>query len=261
MKCAAVAIVSMAVFAACSAERDPVVVVARIDGDPVHYREFDDFVRDNLGEGPDTLSGKVLAALFEEFIDELCLRRLAVEAGYPSAGPGTYGNAEELLASLPPPEVLEAEVVAYFNANRAEFQRPERLVLGQILLQGRKTADETLEEILDGVEFSEAGAGRSGVVFGGYQEGMTREDLPPAFAEQVFALEAGAVSPVIAAEYGFHLFHVLDRLPAEEPSLLEARASIVQRLAVVESGERLRTMVREARVRYNVELLPRNLPW
>ena len=259
-------IAAMAVLAAaCSTERDQLVVVARIDGQDVYYREFDDFVRNNLGEGPDALSGRVLTALFEEFIDELCLRRLAVEEGFGDsaelADQGTYRSVEQLLASLPPPEVSENEIVDYFEANRAEFRRPERLVLGQILLQDRKTADGTLEEILAGVEFSEAGAGRPGVVFSGYQEGITREDLPPAFTEKVFELEAGTVSPVMVADYGFHVFHVLERLPTEELSLSQARGSIVERLTRAKSDERLRTMVREAHVRYNVELLPRNLPW
>lgn len=266
MKSGVSVIVAMAVLAvACSTERDQVVVVARIDGDDVYYREFDDFVRNNLGEGPDALSGRVLAALFEEFVDELCLRRLAVEQGFGDtaelADQGTKGSAEQLLASLPPPEVSENEIVDYFETNREQFRRPERLVLGQILLQDRKTADDTLEEILAGVEFSEAGAGRPGVVFSGYQEGMTREDLPPAYAEKVFELDAGTVSPVMVADYGFHIFHVLERLPTEELSLFQARELIVQRLARARSDEYLRTMVREAHVRYNVELLPRNLPW
>lgn len=245
----------------CSAEHSDSVVVASIDGRPAYFSDFEAYVRKNVDKDPNELPAEVLAPMFETFIDELCLRQLAIDRGLgPSSAEGP-GAAEQLLASLPPAIVSEAEIRRYYETHGEDFLRPERVVLGQILVQNRQVADEVLQAIRAGADFASAGVGRPDVDFSGYQKEVAREDLPPAFAEQIFSLEAGSVSSVVAAEYGFHLFHVVDRLPGEELSLSQATEVIETKLRQRRTSETVRQMVREARIRYNVELFPRNLPF
>jgi hypothetical protein len=66
---------------------------------------------------------------------------------------------------------------------------------------------------------------------------------------------------VVEAEYGFHLFQVVERLPAAEVPLADARVEIGRRLRRERADARLAELVAEARRRYNVAVLERNLPF
>ena len=65
---------------------------------------------------------------------------------------------------------------------------------------------------------------------GGVQGELARSDLPPSYADLIFALKPGEVSPVVPAEYGFHLFQVIEREPAEVVPLAAARGEILAKL-------------------------------
>ena len=60
--------------------------------------------------------------------------------------------------------------------------------------------DDFFEELTGHVE------GLDGVSVVGPQGVLARGDLPERFADAVFALEEGAFSGVLKAEYGFHVF-------------------------------------------------------
>ncbi|HEX5760311.1 MAG TPA: hypothetical protein VF121_14075, partial [Thermoanaerobaculia bacterium] len=61
--------------------------------------------------------------------------------------------------------------------------------------------------------------------------------------------------------YGFHLFQVVERLPAAVVPLAAARPEIVRRLRRERADRRLRALVEEARGRYTVAVYERNLPF
>ena len=228
------------------------VAVVTVDGEVYEYSDFEAFVARNVAQDPNTLSDAVLSVLFEGFIDELCLLRLAEGGGQ---------DALELHSAAPPEPVSRAEAQAYFDSNPGRYDLPERVVLGQILLQDEETAYDIRERVVEGVPLDEVAEGVEGAVFSGYQRDVTRADLPSAFEETIFSLEVPGLSPVMAADYGFHLFEVRERLPAERPSFEEALPQIERELGGADARDRSRNMVAAARVRYNVELQPRNLPF
>ncbi len=136
--------------------------------------------------------------------------------------------------------------------------------LRQILVEDRVTAERARREIAAGADFGEVARRLSrdpGASAGGDQGELAREDLPPPFADIVFGLQPGEVSEVLAADYGFHLFQVSERLPAEVPPLESVAAEIRRVLAGRRADERLRTLVAEARNRYTVAVYDRNLPF
>ena len=63
------------------------------------------------------------------------------------------------------------------------------------------------------------------------------------------------------AEYGFHIFQVIDRRPAGVVPLEEAREEIAERLQQQRADRLLADLVREGRSQYNVEVHARNLPF
>jgi parvulin-like peptidyl-prolyl isomerase len=203
-------------------------------------------------------------------LDERLLARLAADRGLAraSAAPEPAGQErrviDALLADGLRQEPGAAEVARYYQAHREAFARPERVRLRQILTADRKAAEEARREIAAGTPFEEVsrrlsrGPRADG---GGYQGELARGDLPPSFADLIFALKPGEVSPVVPAEYGFHLFQVTAREPAEVVPLGAAREEILGRLRQQRADQLLRSLVQEARSHYNVRVYERNLPF
>ncbi len=246
----------------------PPDVAARVGDADVRYAEFERYVALNVGE-PDggVLGSDVLSELFDQFLDERLLERLAADRGLvrASAAPGQGRQAiDALLDRGLRQEPGEAEIARYYQEHRQDFARPERVRLRQLLTADRKAAEEARREIVAGTPFEEVarrlshGPRADG---GGVQGELARGDLPPSFADLIFSLKPGEVSPVVPAEYGFHLFQVTAREPAEVVPLAGARGEILGRLRQQRADQLLRSLVQEARSHYNVRVYERNLPF
>ncbi len=260
---------AMLLAAACQRVAPPPPdVAARVGDADVRYAEFERYVALNVGE-PDggVLGSDVLSELFDQFLDERLLERLAADRGLvrASAAPGQGRQAiDALLDRGLRQEPGEAETARYYQEHRQDFARPERVRLRQILTADRKAAEEARREIVGGTPFEEVarrlshGPRADG---GGVQGELARGDLPPSFADLIFSLKPGEVSPVVPAEYGFHLFQVTAREPAEVVPLAGARGEILGRLRQQRADQLLRSLVQEARSHYNVRVYERNLPF
>jgi parvulin-like peptidyl-prolyl isomerase len=245
----------------------PPDAVASLGDTEVRYAEFERYVDRNVGETGGVLGSDVLSELFDQFLDERLLERLAADRGLlrAAADPGQGRQAiDALLANDLKREPGEAEIARYYQEHRRDFARPERVRLRQILTADRKAAEEARREIAAGTPFEEVarrlsqGPRADG---GGYQGELARGDLPPSFADLIFALKPGEVSPVVPADYGFHLFQVTEREPAEVVPLAAARGEILGRLRQQRADQLLRSLVQEARSHYNVKVYERNLPF
>jgi peptidyl-prolyl cis-trans isomerase C len=284
---------------ACRREPPPAPdVVARIAGEPVPYARFEGYLARAVGDPEAVLASDVLSELFDQFLDEQLLARLAAERGLvraPRAGPpagdigklgGRLGDldaersrraVDALLAAdaadaadiagdtaAEPSAAPKADIERYYAAHRSEFTRPERVRLRQILVEDRATAERARHELAAGADFAEVARRLSrdpSAPRGGDQGVLARADLPPAFAETIFALRPGEVSRIFPADYGFHIFQVVERLPAEVTPLARAAGEIRARLRRERSDRRMAALVAECRSRYDVEVYERNLPF
>jgi hypothetical protein len=248
----------------------PPDAVASLGDDEVRYAEFERYVARSVGGGSGEGAGSglgsdVLSELFDQFLDERLLARLAADRGLVTAPAVDPRRAVDALLAdglrRPPGD---AEVALYYRQNPAEFARPERVRLRQILAGDRPTAERARREIVGGTPFEEVArrlAGGPRADSGGYQGELARGDLPPSFADLIFALRPGEVSPIVPAEYGFHLFQVVDHQPAQVVPLGAARGEILAHLRQRRADELLRSLVQTARGRYNVKVYERNLPF
>ncbi|HEX2254538.1 MAG TPA: peptidylprolyl isomerase [Thermoanaerobaculia bacterium] len=246
----------------------PADAAAEVAGSPVRWEEFEAYLERQLGDSGASLGSDVLSELFDQFLDERLLARLAAERGLVtgSGGPGAPQRAvERLLAEEAPEAPTAAEVAAFYEAHRQEFRRPERVRLRQILTEDRDAAERALSRVRSGAEFAAVAASSAGdpglAAAGGLQGELARDELPPAFATTIFALAPGEVSDVIQADYGFLVFQVVERLPAEVVPLVEAHGEIEATLRRQAADRRLAELVDEARRRYDVVVYERNLPF
>ena len=243
--------------------------VARIGETEVRYSELESYIAQTVGEGEagGVLASSVLSELFDQFLDEKLLERLAAERGLVT-GSGTASRPrhaiDALLADGLRQEPGPGEIAAYYRAHAAEFARPERVKVRQILTEDQATAEKALKAVAAGEPFEEVARRLSrdpSAASGGYQGELARADLPPAFADVIFNLQPGEVSRLVPADYGVHIFQVMDRQPAAVVPLEQARGEILGRLRQERADRLLRSLVQDARSRYNVAIYERNLPF
>ena len=238
-------------------------IVASIDRDEIPFAQFEEYLSRNSADPDAALGSDVLSALFDEFLNEELVMRLAVDEGLVDEGSGSR-EAAGALVGRQSSEISDSQIAAYYTEHRADFELPERVRLSQILVEERERAEEALEAVRAGTPFAEAARLFSqdpAAQRGGDQGVLARQDLPPAFAEAIFTLDAGEVSGLVEAEYGVHIFHVVERRPRELVTLADAEPEIRYRLQRRSAEALLEEVVARARERYNTLVFSRNLPF
>lgn len=239
--------------------------VARVGKNVVSYSDFEQYLESNVGLEIDTaLRSEVLSGLFDQFLDEVLLRELAIDQGKIGENEGGPRVTEALLEETLSAPVPRDEIERYFRAHAEDFARPERVRLRQVLASDRAVAERIARDLAAGsslaaVLANHRGSGESGV--SGSQDELSRDDLPQAYSDLIFRLEPGEVSEIVAADYGFHVFQVVERLPAQTVVLETAALEITDVLRRQKAENTLSELVDEARRRYNVEVFARNLPF
>lgn len=133
---------------------------------------------------------------------------------------------EKLFEKNHPREATEAASVDAGPAESAENDLVEEVRTLHIVV---KTADEAkrIQRMLgEGKRFSDVARRYSispDARVGGDLGFFRRGQMPKAFEEAVFALRVGATSGVVATDYGFHLFHLLERRSVRRGLAPEAR--------------------------------------
>lgn len=150
---------------------------------------------------------------------------------------------------------------------RDAYQRRygERLELAMILLPTEEEAREVERLLAQGAEFgrlarersrdplSAAACGRLGQV--------VRADLLPELQEPVFSLKVGEVSRPLLTRYGYHIFKVLERLPAQEVPLEEVRGELVREARQRKLAAERSALVSELLRRADIAVNERDHPW
>lgn len=246
----------------CGSPIPPPNRVAEIDDRAISYVAFETFLRSNSVEGAGVLGSDVLSSLLDQFLDEELLARLAFDSLGLSGEADAAMAIQSLLESAI--EVPDEESVAeFYEQNLRQFDLPERLHLRQLLFTDRVTAEQVRDSWSQGLAYD-------GVIerladdpaaHVGEEGAFSRRELPPVFADALFALGDGQISEVVPVDYGFHVFQVVRHLDAGVAPLEEVSLSIREEL-LRRRGERvLDQLVAEARERYNVQVFERNLPF
>lgn len=228
----------------------------------VTYADFEAWVEASTGDRTVALPAAALSGLFEQYLDQLLLEHRAreldlVDALHPER------SIRRLLERFPPEPVSDEAVRRHFLEHAAEYRRPERVRLRQILFESREQAEAAVAEIEAGAEFGEVVAERFPEVGerAGFLGELSREDLPKELVEPVFATPPGSVTGVLANQPGFHVFFVEDLLPAESVPIEAVEGEIRSRLETAARGAQLERLAAGARERYNLVLAAERLPF
>lgn len=253
-----------AAAAGCGAEPQSPDVLAVVAGEEVDYSVFSAYVEAETESSITALESEVLSRLLDQYLTERLLVRVAVDRGLVEPGTGHRQALTALLDAAPVAETPRAELLARYRSEQEGLTLPERVRVAQILTETRREAEEALAALEAGADFGEVARRHSSdpsAPYGGSQGALAREDLPEELADVIFALEPGEVSGIVAADYGFHVFLVTERLPGRVVPFEEAAPALAEALREERVDGWLRRVVEEARSRYTVRIYERNLPF
>ena len=255
---------SLALLGMACAPSPPADAIARVGDAPVLYPEFAGYVEAQTDSPPAALESTVLSHLLDQYLSEQLLVRLAAERGLVEPDAGHREALAALLEASPVAAPDRAALQARYQERAAEHRLPERVRLRQVLTETREAAEAARAEIVAGADFGQVARERSidpSAPYGGSQGVLAEDDLPEAFADLIFELEPGEVSEVVEADYGFHLFQVVERLPARTVPFDEAVPALAEALREETERESLARLVETARSRYTVRIYGPNLPF
>lgn len=128
-------------------------------------------------------------------------------------------------------EPADAEIKAYYEANKKDWQRPARIRLKQIVLEKEEDAKRVYEEVAKGRDIG-ALAKQFSVMPEASVEGDTgwiEKGILEVF-DQAFKLNVGGKSKIVKSPYGWHIYQVIGKEPERRLTLDQAKPSIVREL-------------------------------
>jgi parvulin-like peptidyl-prolyl isomerase len=231
--------------------------VARIGDRHLDYAAFSAYVAEVTGERGDALESAVLAGLFEQFVEEELLLELARDRGLV----GPRASRRDAAAALIGPgelQISEPELQRYYADHAAELVAPERVLLLHLLFEERAAAERAQARLGAGEDPHQVAddLGALGIE----QVEVARADLPPDYADTVYALEPGGVA-LVGDGFQHHVFVAVARRPAGLPALQEVAPDLRRRLVAERARTRRAELLAEARRRYNVRIAEARLPF
>lgn len=164
----------------------------------------------------------------------------------------------------------EAEIAAYYQKNRERLRRPEaahaleivtRLdpsMDPQTMAQARQAMEAVLKDAKSGKDFAalvrEFSQGSSASQ-GGDLGWLTRNGPRPLLAQAALQLKPGELSDILQTPSGFHILKVLEKRPAEDASLEEAKSQIESLLRKEKEQNGLKDYIAALKSGAKVEIL------
>jgi peptidyl-prolyl cis-trans isomerase SurA len=167
--------------------------------------------------------------------------------------------------------VSHEDVVKYYNEHKADFVRPETVVLREIFVstEGKPAADipalrKKAETLRDRImnrgddfgemakHFSDSPTAQQSGDLGSFQ----RSQLDPKIAEKVFALKHGQMTDIIETKTGFEILQVVERFDAGQQPVEKVEPEITDKLYQVKMEPAMRAYLETLREDSYVQVKP-----
>ena len=164
---------------------------------------------------------------------------------------------------FPQVTVVDAEIERFHADHAVEFQEPERVRVSQIVVASRDEALQLRDKLRRNPQTFADVARKSSIA----PEGKNGGDLGyigrgagfPEVFDACFAMPLNVVSDVTPSPYGFHIFRVTDRKPAQRRSLEQAKGEIREKLTREKRAraqeEFLQTLRKRAKIKIDEKAL------
>jgi foldase protein PrsA len=155
-------------------------------------------------------------------------------------------------------KVSQADIKAYYDKNKTQFQQPESREVRHILVKKESQAMDIYEQLLDGASFAalakQFSQDTTSASKGGKYTAIKGRSVAP-FDKFVFAADTGDLSRPVKTQFGFHVIEVLsDIKPKSVTPLKEVEASIRETLLREKQNETMREWVSDLQEKYEDEV-------
>ncbi|MDH4227220.1 MAG: peptidyl-prolyl cis-trans isomerase [Deltaproteobacteria bacterium] len=152
--------------------------------------------------------------------------------------------------------VTETDARAYYNANRRDYEVPERVRARMIIVKSEKAAENAKKRLKNESFESVAAAVSVGIEArsGGDLGYFARGDMPPEFEAAIFALNVGGVSQVIKTEYGYHIFKLEEKAEGGNLKFEDVKGKITERLKRERAEDAYNTWMMELKKTVSIDV-------
>lgn len=222
-------------------------VLARVGDAEIPVQELQLYLESAAGESWQSVDDRVATRLLDQYLDQEVVLQAASDAKShadvvdPAARTASVRALLQRLcgeATSPVTVAIETEVERRLGETRGRRAR-----VRQLLLPDRAAAETARQRLVDGEPFGEvsrqvsrAPNAATGGVLGLLEEGT----LPPQIDAVVFSLGVDEVSQPVRSPAGYHVFQVLEVVPAGVPRRAEVEARVRDEYTVRASGEHTR---------------------
>lgn len=192
-----------------------------------NLKKMDEMHRSLLGDGPDEIEKPFRTRdLDPEDWRKAQQRRLIINELI----------QKEVVDKIP---ISDRQIAKYYQKHIQQFRRPTQFHARQIVVDTRELADKILARLREGDDFATLAKKHSlspDSERGGDLGYFDATSYPKAFAEVCQQLKIGEISGVVATDYGYQIFHLLDRRQARQRPLEEV-APLIRKILQEERGE------------------------
>ena len=150
------------------------------------------------------------------------------------------------------PAITDEDLHTRFNATLKDKKVPEQVRARQILVRTSEEAAHILDLLQHRKITFETAAQRFSTAPDADQGGdlgwFTKGDMPDSF-DVCFNLEKGAMSDIVASDYGFHIFQILDRREEHPETFEAARERVEEELVRERQDDAYQKLVAELRAK------------
>lgn len=175
----------------------------------------------------------------------------------------------------PAPELSEAEIQAYYDANKAQFQTAAQSQLSHILISvpatatadekatAKATAEKVLKELQGGGDFAALAKQYSedpGSKDSGGDLGWSSTDTyVPEFKTAADALKKGELSGLVETDYGFHIILKVDEKAAAQQALADVSETIKANLETEARNKTFTEYLAKLKAAADIKILDKDL--
>ena len=155
-------------------------------------------------------------------------------------------------------QITMRDLIRYYSAHEKEFLANEQLRILEILVKDLVQAEDLREQLEKGdfVVFRDLAKKHSvGIHKNGELGVFERGQLPAFFEAFIFKLNVGEISPIIASQFGYHIFMVEERTPKHYQKFYEVQEKIFNLMLADKERLSLQDFVRDRIKESAIEIL------
>lgn len=154
-------------------------------------------------------------------------------------------------------KVSDEDISEYYEQNKDSFTEKEQVRLYNILLETEEEAQDILEQLKAGGDFSEIAKEKStgpSAAQGGDLGYLTKGTIIPEIEDVVFALEVEELSEAIKTDFGFHILKITEKILETVKALEEVKEDIIQTLLPTKQKEAFENLLEELKGKAEIEI-------